>query len=423
MQEELSPAIKMLTVAGLVIILLLGHAERGETASLKAGERTVSESEPMVIPEVAGVPASNSVSLPPKLTYCDSEPCASTAPLVVYVCPMSDLACTPTRTTTIIPRVDGKAISGVSLTILSPNGTGLRLVSGSGIVSHSVVWDLGSKIVLGSDQDVRISVYEVAPVWGGLTNLNFKSTHLSSTLLDTIFFNYTDYETGTAAIDLHNGAQEIIEAERATAGLTSKHVTAFYFPPEMNKDGLGGGNASYEGGTVGINYGSPSGIARKGGIKNGALPIFAHEYAHQLFDEIRSMFSGDYRCLNEGIADVLAFSVGFIPEEILGPIAIDGVTFDSDCSSVSEVHDVGNCYFWHVKKAGLLTPNFLYGIFHPQHTFRFNSCDQKAITTGNSTLAYFTEAADGANMVPVLNSMKIPHAGSYEAAKQALGFR
>src|SRR4029077_10446503 len=143
MQEELSPAIKMLTVAGLVIILLLGHAERGETASLKAGERTVSESEPMVIPEVAGGPAGNSVSLPPKLTYCDSEPCASTAPLVVYVCPMSDLACTPTRTTTIIPRVDGKAISGVSLTILSPNGTGLRLVSGSGIVSHSVVWDLG----------------------------------------------------------------------------------------------------------------------------------------------------------------------------------------------------------------------------------------------------------------------------------------
>jgi hypothetical protein len=135
------------------------------------------------------------------------------------------------------------------------------------------------------------------------------------------------------------------------------------------------------------------------------------------------MFSGDYRCLNEGIADVLAFSVGFIPEEILGPIAIDGVTFDSDCSSASEVHDVGNCYFWHVKKAGLLTPNFLYGIFHPQHAFRFNSCDQKAITTGNSTLAYFTEAADGANMVPVLNSMKVPHAGSYEAAKQALGFR
>ena len=329
--------------------------------------------------------------------------------------------CTPTRTTTIIPRVDGKAISGISLTILPPNGTSLRLVSGSGSVSHSVVWDLGSKIILGSDEDVWISVYEVAPVWGGFTNLNFKSTLLSSTLLDTIFYRYSDYDTGSAAIDLHNQAQEIIKAERTMAGLASKHVTAFYFPPELNKDGRGGGNASYEDGTVGINYGSPSGIARKGGIINGALPIFAHEYAHQLFDEIKSMFSDDYRCLNEGIADALAFSVGFIPEDILGPIASDRVNFDSDCSAVSEMHDVGNCYFWHVKKAGFLTPTFLFGIFHPQHTFSFNSCDQTAMTTGNSTLAYFTEAAGGANMVPVLNSMKIPHAGSYETAKGALG--
>jgi hypothetical protein len=423
MQEELSSAIRMFMVAGLAIAMLLGNAEDGETASLKAGEGTISGSEPMDIPEMAGVPSSHSIPLPPKLTYCDAEPCASTAPLVVYVCPTSDPMCIPTRTTTIIPRVDGKAISGISLTILSPNGTSLRPVSGSGIVNHSVVWDLGSKIVLGSDQDVRISVYEVAPVWGGLTNLNFTSTLLSSTLLDTIFYRYTDYDTGTAAIDLHNQAQEIIKAERAMAGLTSKHITAFYFPPELNKDGRGGGNASYEDGTVGINYGSPSGIAHKGGIINGALPIFAHEYAHQLFDEIKSMFSDDYRCLNEGIADALAFSVGFIPEEILGPIASDRVNFDSDCSAVSEIHDVGNCYFWHVKKAGLLTPTFLFGIFHPQHTFSFNSCDQKAMTTGNSTLAYFTEAAGGANMVPVLNSMKVPHAGSYETAKGELGLR
>lgn len=423
MQEILSPAIRMLMVAGFVITLLLGNAEDGETASLKTGEGTISGSEPIDSPEVAGVPASHSIPLPPKLTYCDSEPCASTAPLVVYVCPTSDPVCIPTRTTTIIPRVDGKAISGISLTILPPNGASLRLVSGSGIVSHSVVWDLGSKIVLGSDQDVQISVYEVAPVWGGLTNLNFTSTLLSSTLLDTIFYRYTDYDTGTAAIDLHNQAQEIIKAERAMAGLASKHVTAFYFPPELNKDGRGGGNASYEDGTVGINYGSPSGIARKGGIINGALSIFAHEYAHQLFDEIKSMFPDDYRCLNEGIADALAFSVGFIPEEILGPIASDRINFDSDCSAVSEIHDVGNCYFWHVKKAGLLTPTFLFGIFHPQHTFNFNSCDQRAMTTGNSTLAYFTEAAGGANMVPVLNSMRIPHAGSYETAKEAIGLQ
>ena len=408
-------------VVCLAAALVVGTAEGGERGSSMSGD---ARSEIVVTFGVTGLPVSRPAPLPPGLTYCDSDPCASTPPLVLYVCPTGDPKCTPTRSTTIIPRVDGRTISGLSLSIFAPNNTSLHLTSGSGTLRHATVWDLGSKIILGSSEGaVQITYNSIVPVWDGTTNLNFESTILSSALLDTVFYRQTSYETGTAASDLHTLGQKIITAERATAGLTSEHVTAFYFPPEMNKGGLGEGNFSYGNGTVSINYGSPSGIAGKGGIVNGALPLFAHEYAHELFDEIKLMFSGDYSCLNEGVADALAFSLGFIPEEILGPVASDRVNFDSDCSAVSELHDVGNCYLWHVKKAGLLTPTFLHGIFHPQHTFNFNSCDQKAITTGNSILVYFTEAAGGANMVPVLNSMKIPHAGSYEAAKQALGFR
>jgi len=420
MLRELSAGMSMLAAVCLATALAVGVGEGGEGVSSTPGD---ARSEIVVTAEVTSMPVHRLAPLPPDLTYCDSEPCASTPPLVIYVCSTSDPECTPTRRTTIIPRVDDKTINGLSLSIFAPKSTSLRLASGSGAVRNSNVWDLGSKVTLSSEEDIQISYYRVVPVWGGITNLNFESTILSSALLDTVFYRHTSYETGTAAIDLHTLGQKVIMAEQTTAGLTSKHVTAFYFPPEMNKGGLGEGNLSYGNGTVGINYGSPSGIARKGGIVNGALPLFAHEYAHELFDEIKPMFSGDYSCLNEGIADALALSVGFIPEEILGPVATDTVNFDSDCSALSEVHDVGNCYYWHVKKAGLLTPQFLYGIFHPQHTFNFNSCDQNAITTGNSILVYFTEAAGGADMVPVLNSMKIPHAGSYEAAKQALGFR
>lgn len=105
-----------------------------------------------------------------------------------------------------------------------------------------------------------------------------------------------------------------------------------------------------------------------------------------------------------------------------GPVGLRGIDVGSGCTALSGIHDVGNCYFWHVKKAGLLTPGFLYGVFHPQHAFSFNSCDQNTIQTGNSLLVYFTEAAGGASMVPVLESMKIPHAASYDAAKQALGW-
>ena len=404
----------------LAAALMVGIAQGEERSGLTPRD---ARSEIVATSVTTSMPVSRPTPLPPGLTYCDSDPCASMPPLVIYVCPTRDPQCTPVRRTTITPRVDGRAISGISLSIFTPNDSSLRLVSGSGAIFRSFVWDLGSKIIIGSDEDIRISHYSVVPIWGGTTTLNFESTILNSTLLDSLFYRYASYEIGPAAIDLHFRAQKVIMAEQATVGLVSQPVKAFYFPPEMNKGGLGEGNFSYGNGTVGINYGSPAGIARKGGIVNGALPLFAHEYAHELFDEIKYMFSGDYSCLNEGIADALAFSVGFIPEEILGPVATDGVNFDSDCSAISETHDVGNCYFWHVKKAGLLTPQFLYGIFHPQHTFSFNSCDQKSMTTGNNILVYFTEAAGGANMVPVVNSMKTPHAGSYEAAKQALGFR
>jgi len=420
MLKGLPTGMSMLTVVWLATALAVGPGEGGESGGPTPGD---ARSGIVVTSGVTSLPVSSPAPLPPGLTYCDSEPCASTPPVVLYVCPTGDPTCTPTRTTTIIPRVDGRTISGLSLSIFPPTNTRLRLASGSGTLRHATEWDFGSILILGSDEEVQISHYSVAPVWGGTTYLNFESTMLNSALLDSVFYRHASYETGTAAINLHTLGQKVITAEQATAGLTTEHVTAFYFPPEMNNGGLGAGNLAYENRTVGINYGSPSGIARKGGIVNGALPIFAHEYAHELFDVIEAMFSGEYSCLNEGIADALAFSADFIPEEILGPVTTDGVNFDSDCSAVSEVHDVGNCYFWHVKKAGILTPKFLYGIFHPQHTFSFNSCDQKAMTTGNSLLVYFTEAAGGANMVPVLNSMKIPHAGSYEAAKQALGVR
>lgn len=72
-------------------------------------------------------------------------------------------------------------------------------------------------------------------------------------------------------------------------------------------------------------------------------------------------------------------------------------------------------------QAGLLTPTFVFGIYHPEHTYTFDSCAQNGLETGHSILAYFTEAAGEATMVPVLGSMKILHAVSYAESKQALG--
>ena len=370
---------------------------------------------------VTSARASGFTPLPPWLTYCDTGRCASIAPVVVYVCPASSPACFPARTTTIVPQVDDKPISGVIFPLAVPVDTDLRLVSGNGNVVSNLVWAFqASNVIFGSDQNVLVSYYNVAPVWGGTTPLNFTSTRLTSALLDSVFYRHPSYDTGTAAIDLHTQGQTVIMTERTITGLASEHVTAFFMPTELAAV-QGEGNFSYGNGTVTINYGNPPYIAARGGIANTAMPRFAHEYAHELFNEIRPALEGDPSCLNEGTADALAYASGFLPEEDFGPVGVRAINFDSGCAAVSEIHDVGNCYFWHVKKAGLLSPGFLYGIFHPQHTFSFNSCAQNTIETGNNILVYFTEAVGGANMAPVLESMKIPHAGSYDAAKRAIG--
>jgi hypothetical protein len=99
-----------------------------------------------------------------------------------------------------------------------------------------------------------------------------------------------------------------------------------------------------------------------------------------------------------------------------------GTDFASGCSALNEVHDIGNCYFWHVKKAGMLTPEFLRRVFHPRRAYTFDSCAQNTLMTGNNMLVLFTEGAGGANMIPVLDSMQLPHAASYEEAIRALGY-
>ena len=62
---------------------------------------------------VTSVPVSALTPLPPWLSYCDTEPCKSSAPVVVYACPAESPQCVPARTTTIIPQVDDKPINGI----------------------------------------------------------------------------------------------------------------------------------------------------------------------------------------------------------------------------------------------------------------------------------------------------------------------
>ncbi|MEW5850981.1 MAG: hypothetical protein AB2A00_19500 [Myxococcota bacterium] len=368
-----------------------------------------------------GSDAGTRAALPPWLTYCDPGLCDAIPPAVLAVCPANDPGCTPQRSTTVLPRVDGHSINAVFFPVFMPEGATLRVVDGNaGILAH-LVTAYSPRIEVRSDVEVSLSYYNVQPIWGGTVSLDFVTTSQTSSVVDTVFFRHPGHDTGTAATDFHARAQQAITDERGITGVTSERIRSFVMPTELA--GVAGeGNWSYGDGTVTSNYGNPDYIAALGGIMNVAFPRFAHECAHELFNEIAGFFPGNAGCLNEGIADALAYVAGHLPLQDFGPIGVTGVDFANGCASTTEIHDVGNCYFWHVHEAGLLTPPFMNGIFHPQHTFSFDSCAPTAELTGNAILVLFTEAAGGADLVPVLDAMGLVHAGSYDAARAALGF-
>ena len=109
--------------------------------------------------------------------------------------------------------------------------------------------------------------------------------------------------------------------------------------------------------------------------------------------------------------------MGLIDDENFGPVGLGGEEFEGDCSVAEAsgiIHDVGNCYLWHAANygAGYLDETFINGLFNPQHTYNFDSCDTDDPTTGNSLLVYFSEAA-GVDMTPVIDWMFLPNAGAW----------
>lgn len=414
----------MRSLCCLLLLIVGGCGDGGGGAAMMDGA-TPDSAAPDASPGdaavmVDGAPAdADPAALPPWLSYC-ADAC-DTTPAVIYACPTSEPLCTPSRHTTVVPSVDGRIINAVFFPIFHPDGVSVRYVSGNASVLAHLVTANTPTIEVHSDLDIVISYYDLTPVWGGELQLDFTSSSRTSNLLDSVFYAHPSYDTGTAASDLHASGQIAIADERTITGISSEHVRGFFMPSELA--GVSGeGNFSYGDGRVTGNYGNPDYVDAVGGIMNAVFPRFAHEYAHELFNEINSSFLGNSSCLNEGIADALAFVAGHLPEADFGPIGLQGDDFDTGCTTLEKIHDIGNCYFWHVKNVGMLDDAFMNGIFNPQHVYDFDSCSQNLEHTGNAILVMFTEAAGGADMIPALDAMGIPHAASYDAAKLALGF-
>jgi hypothetical protein len=362
-------------------------------------------------------------TLPWWLQYCADATCGGRQPVVIHVCPESSPGCTPTRSTTMVPQVDGRAINAIGLFLNVPPGHRWQVISGpvssGGFVAES------NRVIVKSDVDVSFSYYNQPAVWGGTTALDFVSLSITGSSLASTVIRHPSYLLGDEVLDLDRWGREIAVEQSALAEIVTNpgRLRATFLPSELAT--FGEGNFSTGENWITINYGNPPYIDANGGIYNTAMPRYAHEHTHEMFNEIVAQYPGNTACLNEGLADALAYTAGFLPEEDFGPINIrPDNDFDNGCAEIMdnfEVHDAGNCPLWQVKRLGHLSRAFARGMFHPQHTIAFDSCDLRSSRTGNAYVVLFTEAAGGQDMTEAVNLAEIPNAGSYPAAKAALG--
>ena len=346
--------------------------------------------------------------------------------MVVHVCPEDNPPCTPSRQTTVVPRLDGHQIDQVLFPMqASDGGAGViaTLEAGAGsILGASLLLSYTSPVILKSDIDITLSYYKVTPAWDGTTELDFISATLTSPEVVTTVYRHPTFLTGDEPMQLHERGRVIISVEKQIAGIDPGQMRAIFMPTEFAT--LGEGNFSDGNLNIYMNYGNPPYIEAVGGLYDAVMPRFAHEYVHELFSEVSQSHPGNNICLNEGLADAFAFAAGFLPERDFGPLGLRGTDFDQGCAEIVqnfEVHDAGNCPLWQVHSLGLLSQSFVARILRPQHVIEFDSCDLTSERTGNALIVLFSEAT-GLDTTEAVQKAGIPNAGSLEGAKLALGF-
>ncbi len=167
---------------------------------------------------------------------------------------------------------------------------------------------------------------------------------------------------------------------------------------------------------------------------------FTHEYVHWLHLQYPDLSSWlppgfDRVCVFEGVATAVT-SVVLSDPSLLDPRRIEqGYRLrcsDNDDTTVGERWMRGICAMWHVSQDGHFsqdyTDAFLRGLFHAKRAMDVDTCDFEDPRTGNAWVVYLSEAASEAAGEPldlsqVVTNMGGRHAGSYEKALEALGYK
>ncbi|HEY3445364.1 MAG TPA: hypothetical protein VGK67_03325 [Myxococcales bacterium] len=364
------------------------------------------------------------LELPPGASWCDG----GWTPIEAKVCPDGDPACTPSRESQVRWTINGEGFTSIGVMVSPEQGYSTSVVSGPGYLQWLFVMASGTDTMLLSSAapNVTLMHYAVPVNWGAKTELRFVGTGLRGAGGQSFLYRYEPFDLQAAHAELHAGLEEIAARESAIVGKPVLPFTAFLMPTEIAIPLGYEGNISYGNGVVGINYGNPDWLAAMGGAARLIDWEFSHEYAHEHFVSTAQSFALTPTCLNEGLADAMGNHLGYVPDGDFCPDNDADGTCDwaLGCRAVTEYHAKGNCLLWQFKDAGLLTDAFLSGAFNPlRSTYSFDSCDFTSEATGNSYVVYFSEALGaGKDAAAQVTKAGIPNAGSYAAAKAALGW-
>jgi alpha-amylase len=382
------------------------------------------------------------LELPPGFAWCPpGSACAGEEGLATS-CPQEGVACSSDgRSTVLAWTLEGMAFEPLLVPVYSSDPA-LQFFLAPGASNTSTNFDLlwvrgasRARIVEGEGTALgSFTYYDVPPVWGGTTVLDFRGATLRADHGSATFVWHASYDLGYTDEQLVAMVDEVYSREVALAGREvpgGYHV--FFLPSELAGATGGDGNYAFAPDTAMVNYGNPDWMAYLGGLRVSALSEWAHELSHLLFIPVWSQFD-DPTCLSEGVADATGNFLGYVPDTDGNWVSN---TLASSCRGRSIPHDLGNCYLWHLKHFGASdasagrywTSATLGAIYDPQRRFDFSTCVMPAPTQAEPTAedvrtgdlwVVFWSGATGEDMTAFVQSLGFFTSGSLPASRAAL---
>jgi len=415
------------------------HPGRRSHGGDHPGARPVSDG-----PCTSPIPPPIQLDLPPGFSYCLPGTACAAQQAVATTCPLEGVGCAPDgRETTITWTLNGQPFDALFFIASAPDSPSVRFFFSPATPNMTSIVDLAfvsaaarARILEGEGTEVgSFTYYLVPPIWGGVTNLDFRGVTLQGQFGRTSYFRYAAFDSGLSDDELAATVDTVYNDEVSLIGRVTSPYRAFVMPTEMAAAHGGEGNYAFPPDTISVNYGHPDWLSYIGGFRSYVAWETAHELAHLFFAPSAANFTNS-SCLNEGLADATGNMLGYVPESDLA----GSNSLASTCRGLPGPHTVGNCFLWHLKhfggsdqESGPFWDRAVFPtLFAPRRPFALDTCATPAveqtaptpddIRIGDAWVVYFSDATGSDMTAFVVQSLGFFTSGSLPASLEDLGF-